>query len=76
MSCTGIGSGSNPGLLEFRLVWQKGAGQPYLIYGVLKTRQPFDANWANKATEAIEVAVAVVVPLRITTATLDFKYGI
>ena len=48
----------------------------HLIYGVLKTRQPFDANWAKKATEIIEVAVAVVVPLRITAATLDFQDGI
>ena len=48
----------------------------HLIYGALKTRQPFDANWAKKATEVIEVAVAVVVPLKITVATLDFQEGI
>ena len=47
----------------------------HLIYGVLKTRQPVDANWAKKATEAIEVAVAVVVPLRITATTLEFQDG-
>ena len=43
--------------------------QTHLIYGVLKTRQPFDANWAK-------VAVAVVVPLKIAAATLDFQDGI
>ena len=48
----------------------------HLIYWVLKTRQPFDANWAKKATEVIEVTVAVVVPLKITVATLDFQDGI
>jgi cytochrome c556 len=31
----------------------------HLIYGMLKTRQPFDANWAKKATAVIETAVSV-----------------
>ncbi len=48
----------------------------HLIYGVLKTRQPFDANWAKKATEVIEIAVAVVVPLKINAPRLDFQDGI
>ena len=48
----------------------------HLIYGVLKTRQPFDANWAKKATEVIETAVSVAVPVKINALTLDFQDGI
>jgi hypothetical protein len=48
----------------------------HLIYGVLKTRQPFDANWAKKATEVVETAVSAVVPLKINALTLDFQDGI
>ena len=48
----------------------------HLIYGVLKTRQPFNANWAKKATEVIETAVSVVVPVKVNMLTLDFQDGI
>jgi hypothetical protein len=48
----------------------------HLIYWVLKTRQPFDANWAKKAIEVVETAVSVVVPLKINALTLDFQGGI
>jgi hypothetical protein len=48
----------------------------HLIYGVLKARQPFDANWAKKATEVIETAVSVVVPVKINMLALDFQDGI
>ena len=48
----------------------------HLIYGVLKTRQPFDANWAKKVTEVIETAVSVVVPVKINALVLDFQDGI
>ena len=48
----------------------------HLIYGVLKTRQPFDANWDKKATEVIKIAVAVVVLMKIKAPTLDFQDGI
>ena len=48
----------------------------HLIYGVRQTRQPFDANWAKKATEVTETAVSVVVPLKINALTLDFRAGI
>ena len=48
----------------------------HLIYGVLKTRQPFDANWAKKVTEVIETAVSVVVPVKIDALALDFQDGI
>jgi transposase len=48
----------------------------HLIYGVLKTRQPFDANWAKRATEVIETAVSVAVPVKINAMALDFQDGI
>ena len=48
----------------------------HLIYGVLKTRQPFDANWAKKATEVIETAVAATMPVKINALALDFQDGI
>ena len=48
----------------------------HLIYGVLKTRQPFDANWAKKATEVIETAVAATIPMKINALALDFQDGI
>lgn len=48
----------------------------HLIYGVLKTRQPFDADWPKKATEVIETAVSVVVPAKINALALDFQDGI
>ena len=39
-------------------------------------RQPFDANWAKKATEVIETAVSVVVPVKVNMLALDFQDGI
>ena len=48
----------------------------HLIYGVLKTRQPFDANWAKKATEAVKTAVSAALPLKINALALDFQDGI
>ena len=48
----------------------------HLIYRVLKTRQPFDPNWAGKATEVIETAASVVVPTKINALALDFQDGI
>ena len=48
----------------------------HLIYGVLKTHQPFDANWAKKATEKIETAVAATMPVKINALALDFQDGI
>jgi len=48
----------------------------HLIYGVLKTRQPFDANWAKKATEVIEVTMSVVMPAKNDALALDFQDGI
>ena len=44
----------------------------YLIYGVLKTRQPFDANWAKKTTEAIETVVSAAMPVEMNALALDF----
>jgi hypothetical protein len=35
-----------------------------LIYGVLKTRQPFDANWAKKATVVMDVTMSAVMPAK------------
>ena len=48
----------------------------HLIYGVLKTRQPFDADWAKKALQTIETTVAITIPLKINTLALDFQDGI
>ena len=48
----------------------------HLIYGVLKTRQSFDANWTKNVTEVIETAVSVVVPVKINVLALDFQDGI
>lgn len=48
----------------------------HLIYGLLKTRQLFDANLAKKATEVLETAVSVVVPVKINALALDFQDGI
>ena len=48
----------------------------HLIYGVLKTRQPFDANWARTASEVIETTVSVVVPVNINALALAFRDGI
>ena len=48
----------------------------HLIYGVLKTRQPFDANWAKKADEVMEVTMSVVMPAKFDAPTLDFQDGI
>ena len=38
--------------------------------------QPFDANWAKKATEVIETAVAATMPVKINALALDFQDGI
>ena len=48
----------------------------HLIYGVLKTGQPFDANWAEKATEVMEVTMSVVMPRKHDALALDFQDGI
>jgi hypothetical protein len=45
----------------------------HLIFGVLKTRQPFDANWAKKSTEVIEITLSVAMPAKINTSSLTFK---
>ena len=48
----------------------------HLIYGVLKTRQPFNANWAKKAVEAVETTLSVVTPTKINALALDVQDGI
>lgn len=48
----------------------------HLIYGVLKTRQPFDANSAKKATGVIEATVLVSMPAKTVVLALDFQGGI
>ena len=48
----------------------------HLIYGVLKTRQPFDADWAKKAVQAMETTVAIAIPVKINALALDFQDGI
>ena len=48
----------------------------HLIYGVLKTRQPFDANWAKKAAEVIETTITLAIPTQINPLALDFQDGI
>ena len=48
----------------------------HLIYGVLKTRQPFVANWAKKADEVMQVTMSVVMPAKFDAPALDFQDGI
>ena len=50
----------------------------HLIYGVLKTRQPFDAGWAKKAVQVVEitVAIAIAIPVKINALVGDFQDGI
>ena len=48
----------------------------HLIYGVLKTRQPFDMHWARKTTEVIKTAALVAIPAKIPVLALDFQDGI
>ena len=45
----------------------------HLIYGVLKTRKPFDVNWAKAALETIAL---VVPPPKNSVLALDFQDGI
>ncbi len=48
----------------------------HLIFGVLKTRQPFNVNWAKKATEVIETTISIAVPAKTYALALDFQDGI
>ena len=48
----------------------------HLIYGVLKTRQPFDANWAKKATEVVDTTITLAIPAQTNRIALDFQDGI
>ena len=48
----------------------------HLIFGVLKTRQPFNVNWAKKATEVIETTISIAVPAKTNALALDFQDGI
>ena len=48
----------------------------HLIFGVLKTRQPFNVNWAKKATEVIEPTISIAVPANTNALALDFQDGI
>ena len=45
----------------------------HLIYGVLKTRKPFDVNWAKAAIETVALAVQ---PPKNSVPALDFQDGI
>ena len=45
----------------------------HLIYGVLKTRKPFDVNWAKAALETVAL---VVPPPKNSVLALDFQDGI
>jgi len=48
----------------------------HLIFGVLKTRQPFNVNWAKKATEVIATTISIAVPAKTNALALDFQDGI
>ena len=45
----------------------------HLIYGVLKTRQPFDMHWASKTTEVIKTTALVATPQKFLFSRLTFK---
>ena len=45
----------------------------HLIYGVLKTRKPFDVSWAKAAVETVAL---VVQPPKNSVLALDFQDGI
>ena len=45
----------------------------HLIYGVLKTRKPFDVNWAKAALETVSL---VAQPPKNSVLALDFQDGI
>ena len=45
----------------------------HLIYGVLKTRKPFDVNWAKAALETVAL---VAQPPKNSVLALDFQDGI
>jgi transposase len=48
----------------------------HLIFGVLKTRQPFNANWAKKVTEVMQTTISIAIPLKINVQALDVQDGI
>lgn len=48
----------------------------HLIHKILKTRQPFDTNSTEKASEVVETDVSAALPLSVNESALDFQEGI